>query len=77
MYDQILLNDLKSYKHNLDNITELEYRKQHMQKVIKCRTQDKIYLLKYLYYANHIDILEYKKYMQIAEDDFKKQYYIL
>ncbi len=72
MYDQILLNDLKSYRHNLDNINEQEYRQNHMQKVIRCRTQDKFYLLKCLYLAKYIDILQYRQYMQIAEDDCKK-----
>ena len=70
MYDQILLNDLKSYKHNLDNITDLEYRKKHMQKIIQCRTKDKLYLLRYLYSAKYIDITQYKEYLQIAEDDY-------
>ena len=69
MYDQIMLDDLKSYRHNLDNINEISDRYNYMKKVIKCRTLDKLYLLKWLYYEKVIDILQYNEYMYIVIND--------
>lgn len=66
-----MLDDLKSYRYNLDNINELPHRYNDMKNVIKCRTLDKLYLLKWLYSENIIDKLQYKEYMQIARNDCK------
>lgn len=38
MYDLVLLDDLRSYRHKLDSIYEINSRYKYMLKVIKCRT---------------------------------------
>jgi len=71
MYDLILLDDLKSYKHKLDNIYEVEYRYKYMLKVIKCRTKDKFDHINWAYSNNLIDKNQYEEFESMINSDYK------
>ena len=67
MYDLILLDDLRGYRHKLDNIYEIENRYKYMLKVIKCRTQDKFDHIKWAYSENLISETQYNRFEEIIK----------
>ena len=71
MYDLILLDDLRGYKHKLDNIYEVENRYKYMLKVIKCRTQDKFDYIKWAYAENLISETQYNRFEEMIKSDYK------
>lgn len=74
MYDVDLLEDLKEYKKGLDNIYEYEYMYKLAQKVIKCRTKDKIYILDMLLTASLIDKAVYEELYNRVQSDYRRSY---
>ena len=71
MYDLILLDDLRCYRHNLDNIYEIENRYKYMFKVIKCRTQDKFNHINWAYSENLINEVQYKRFEEMIKSNYK------
>lgn len=77
MYDRILKEDLVSLKSEATNITINNYIYNEMRKLLKCRTEDKISLIDYLFSNNIIDKVYYNELYSIIEDDFNNgQLYI-
>ena len=71
MYDLILLDDLRSYRHRLDNIYEINSRHKYMMKVIKCRTKDKLDHISWAYTENLINETQYNRFKEMIKSDYK------
>ena len=70
MYDLDLRQELLDI--NLtDNIYDRNYKRYEMRKYIKCRTDDKICLLKLLLSLKKINYNCYEELLKIAKNDFK------
>ena len=72
MYDTILKEDLISLKSEATNINVNNYIYDEMRKLLKCRTEDKISLINYLFSNNIIDDVFYNELYSIIEKDFNK-----
>ena len=70
MYDRILKEDLVSLKSEATNITINNYIYNEMRKLLKCRTEDKISLIGYLFSNNIIDEVYYNELYSIIADDY-------
>lgn len=71
MYDVILKNDLLNFR-KAENIDSLKFNRKEMQKIIKCRTRDKIDLVNFLLLYNAIDYECYKELLERTKSDFRK-----
>ncbi len=72
MYDTMLKNDLLALNRGLYNIDDIQYNREEMKKVIFCRTQDKIWLIKQLLNGNEINPDYYDELYNRIKSDFNK-----
>lgn len=70
MYDVILRNDLINLN-KTQNINDLHFNRNEMRRLISCRTQDKLSLLKFLLSCDAIDYECYQECVKHTENDFK------
>ncbi len=72
MYDEMLRQDLISYKASITNINVIQELTEEISKVICCRTMDKIYFITKLLSDDIIDKTLYAKLYKRIHNDYKK-----
>lgn len=72
MYDAVLRQDLIDFRKSLYNIDEYRDRYKQMQKIIQCRTEDKIYFLRLLLNGSIINEELYQELYNRVRSDYNK-----
>jgi hypothetical protein len=71
MYDRLLCEDLKNFKTGAENVYEVKYRYDYINKVIANRTKEKMYFLNYILKHHIIDCDYYKELLNIVKFDYR------
>ena len=72
MFDETLREDLLNIDVGANTIDTINYRRREILKIIKCRTEDKISILNFLFQNNAIDYDCYTEMMYRAKSDYKR-----
>lgn len=72
MYDKELYNDLISYKASITNINDILELTKQINKIINCRTRDKMYFIKILLADNVIGKALYDELYMRIQNDYKR-----
>lgn len=77
MYDEMLRQDLISYKASIDNINDITELTKQINKIINCRTRDKLYFITKLLSDDIIDEILFDKLYKRIHNDYKKAHLYL
>ena len=74
MYDKMLEEDIRDYRKNIANTIYIQPYSNDIKKLLKCRTKDKLYFLKYMITNNIIQKELYDELYERVKTDYNTAY---